>query len=175
MPLRATAIVPDGETLDSVTLGYDERHRRRVLLRTQHGLELLLDLPEARVLAPGHDDIEDLARALKALGPEVVVITGGHREEIVDVFFDGEAFHSLTGERHPDGAAHGSGCTHSSALAAHLALGHSPLEAARHARTIASEAVQHGLRHIGRGAGPVDALNIAVRNLTARQPGATAP
>jgi hydroxymethylpyrimidine/phosphomethylpyrimidine kinase len=133
------------------------------------------NLPEARVLAPGHEDVEDLARALKALGPEVVVITGGHREEIVDVLFDGEAFHSLTGERHPDGAAHGSGCTHSSALAAHLALGHSPLEAARQARTIASEAVQHGLRHIGRGAGPVDALNIAVRNLTARQPGATAP
>jgi hydroxymethylpyrimidine/phosphomethylpyrimidine kinase len=133
------------------------------------------NLPEARVLGGEHDDITDLARALKALGPQVVVITGGHREELVDVLFDGEGFHSLTGERHPDGAAHGSGCTHSSALAAHIALGHSPLEAARHARAIASEAVKHGLRDIGQGAGPVDALNIAVRNLTARQPGATAP
>ena len=133
------------------------------------------NLPEARVLAPGHDAITDLARALKALGPQVVVITGGHREELVDVLFDGEDFHSLSGERHPDGAAHGSGCTHSSSLAAHLALGHSPLEAAHHARAIASEAVKHGLRDIGQGAGPVDALNLAVRNLTARQPGATAP
>ncbi len=131
------------------------------------------NLPEARVLAAGHDGIEALAQALHALGPQTVVITGGHRDELVDVFYDGEQFHSLTGERHPDGAAHGSGCTHSSALAAHLALGHTPLEAARHARVIASEAVRHGLRHIGRGAGPVDVLNIAARNLTSRQPGAT--
>ena len=77
------------------------------------------------------DDVRDLARALHDLGPQAVVITGGHRDEIVDVFFDGHDFHSLTGERYPDGAAHGSGCTHSSALAAHLALGHTPLQAAR--------------------------------------------
>ena len=37
----------------------------------------------------------------------------------------------IPGERHPDGAAHGSGCTHSSALAAFLARGAEPLEAAR--------------------------------------------
>ena len=129
----------------------------------------------ARIEADDRDDVRDLARALHALGPQAVVITGGHRDEIVDVFFDGRDFHSLTGERYPDGAAHGSGCTHSSALAAHLALGHTPLQAAKHARAIASEAVAHGLRHIGRGAGPVDALNISVRGLTARQPGATAP
>ena len=76
------------------------------------------------------DDVEDLARALHALGPDVVVVTGGHREEATDVLFDGDGIHLIAGERHPDGAAHGSGCTHSSALAAHLALGHSPLEAA---------------------------------------------
>jgi hydroxymethylpyrimidine/phosphomethylpyrimidine kinase len=147
------------------------------------------NVPEARVLAGGTgkntgdwarggdagDDIEDLARALRDLGPQAVVITGGHRDEIVDVFFDGHDFHSLTGERFPDGAAHGSGCTHSSALAAHLALGYTPLQAAERARAIASEAVAHGLRHIGRGAGPVDALNISVRGVTARQPGATTP
>ena len=33
----------------------------------------------------------------------------------------------IAGERHPDGAAHGSGCTHSSALAAFLARGETPL------------------------------------------------
>jgi hydroxymethylpyrimidine/phosphomethylpyrimidine kinase len=142
------------------------------------------NVPEARVLAGeaaaapewaqrnGDDDVRDLARALHALGPAAVVITGGHRAEVADTFFDGDDFHSLTGERHPDGAAHGSGCTHSSALAAHLALGFAPLEAARRARAIASEAVRHGLRSIGAGAGPVDALNIAAHG---RQPGATAP
>src|SRR4051812_2569450 len=62
------------------------------------------NLPEARVLAgdalrapawrvrgamDGDDDIADLARALHALGPANVVITGGHRDEVTDVFFDG--------------------------------------------------------------------------------------
>jgi hydroxymethylpyrimidine/phosphomethylpyrimidine kinase len=124
------------------------------------------NLPEARVLANDDEDIEELARALHALGPRNVVITGGHRDEITDVFFDGETITTLPGERHPDGAAHGSGCTHSSALAAHLALGYSPLEAARQAKRIASEAVKHGLRGIGRGAGPVDVLGPAVESLT---------
>src|SRR3954468_8387558 len=121
------------------------------------------NLPEARVLAGDSDDVEDLARALHALGPENVVITGGHRDEVTDVFFDGETITPLPGARHPDGAAHGSGCTHSSALAAHLALGYSPLDAARAARAIASDAVRDGLRGIGAGPGPVDALGIAAR------------
>ena len=47
------------------------------------------NLPEARVLAGDHDDVEELARALHALGPANVVVTGGHREEATDVFFDG--------------------------------------------------------------------------------------
>jgi hydroxymethylpyrimidine/phosphomethylpyrimidine kinase len=101
---------------------------------------------------------EDLARAIHALGPDFVVVTGGHREEATDLFFDGERFAELPGERYPDGASHGSGCTHSSALAANLALGREPLEAAREAKRIAADAVRHGLRGLGKGAGPVDAL-----------------
>jgi hydroxymethylpyrimidine/phosphomethylpyrimidine kinase len=130
------------------------------------------NLPEARVLARGSEgrageaaggDAEDLARALHRLGPANVVVTGGHRDDVVDVFFDGETIERLPGERHPDGAAHGSGCTHSSALAAHLALGFTPLEAARAARAIASEAVRAGLREIGRGPGPVDVFDLTAR------------
>src|SRR3954469_1322967 len=90
------------------------------------------NLPEARVLAGEDDrDAEDLARALHRLGPANVVVTGGHRQEATDVFFDGTAIELIGGERHRDGAAHGSGCTHSSALAAHLALGYPPVDAAR--------------------------------------------
>jgi hydroxymethylpyrimidine/phosphomethylpyrimidine kinase len=119
------------------------------------------NLPEARVLAADpHAGAEALARALHRLGPEVVVVTGGHRDAVTDVYFDGERLERIPGERHPDGAAHGSGCTHSSALAAHLALGVAPLEAAHAAKRIAAEAVRNGLRGIGRGAGPVDVFGL---------------
>jgi hydroxymethylpyrimidine/phosphomethylpyrimidine kinase len=120
------------------------------------------NLPEARVLARAGDDVtpEELARAVHALGPGAVVVTGGHREEAVDVLFDGERVMRFAGPRHPDGAAHGSGCTHSSVLAAHLALGHTLEEAAEAARRIASEAVRDGLRQIGQGPGPVNVLGV---------------
>ena len=104
------------------------------------------------------DDAAALARALHALGPEVVVVTGGHREQAVDVFFDGSQMVELPGERYPGGAAHGSGCTHSSVLAARLAWGDTPLEAARVAKRLASQAVRDGLGGVGAGAGPVNVL-----------------
>ena len=120
------------------------------------------NLAEARVLA-GDETLDglELARALHALGPHCVVITGGHRDAAVDLFFDGERLTELAGERHPDGASHGSGCTHSSTLAARLALGDDPLAAARHARAVAAAAVADGLRDLGAGAGPVDVFGLA--------------
>src|SRR3954451_19446352 len=111
----------------------------------------------------GGSDAEALARALHALGPANVVVTGGHRLQATDVFFDGASIELIPGPRHPDGAAHGSGCTHSSALAAHLALGYSPLEAAKAAKRIASEAVRDGLRNLGAGPGPVDVFDLQAR------------
>ena len=123
------------------------------------------NLPEAHVLGGLGDEAgpEELARAVHALGPRIVVLTGGHREEATDLFFDGDRLVEIPGERYEDGAAHGSGCTHSSALAAHLALGLDPLEAARAAKRIASEAVRDGLRGIGEGAGPVDVFGLEAR------------
>ena len=130
------------------------------------------NVPEARVLAgttgaDGPDEAEALARSLHALGPAVVVVTGGHREEATDVVFDGREITLIPGERFPDGAAHGSGCTHASTLAAQLALGRTPLEAARTARRIAGEAVRDGLRHLGAGPGPVDVLSLTRRGIDA--------
>jgi hydroxymethylpyrimidine/phosphomethylpyrimidine kinase len=128
------------------------------------------NIPEARALTGLKEgEQEDLVRAVFELasreyeGPRAVVVTGGHSEELVDVFFDGEEIFEIHGERHAGGSAHGSGCTHSSALAAFLAHGDPPLEAARKARTVASEAVAAGLREIGNGPGPVDALGIRGR------------
>ncbi|CAA9500454.1 MAG: Hydroxymethylpyrimidine phosphate kinase ThiD [uncultured Solirubrobacteraceae bacterium] len=90
-------------------------------------------------------------------------MTGGHRDEAIDVLFDGAAVLEIPGPRHPDGAAHGSGCTHSSALAAHLAHGWELREAAEAARAVAARAVGHGLRGVGRGPGPVDVLAVTER------------
>jgi hydroxymethylpyrimidine/phosphomethylpyrimidine kinase len=147
----------------------EDELRRRLVPRVT---AVTPNLPEARVLAEApvekrageraregrESELEELARAIHGLGPDFVVVTGGHREEATDLFFDGERFAELPGERHPDGASHGSGCTHSSVLAANLALGREPLEAAREAKRLASEAVRDGLRGLGKGAGPVDAL-----------------
>ncbi len=135
------------------------------------------NLPEAETLAasahqtPGRASqeparrIEWLARAVHALGPANVVITGGHREVTSDLFFDGREAVEIDGPRHRDGAAHGSGCTHSSVLAACLAWGYDPLRAARVAKQMASQAVLRGLRELGAGAGPVDVLDVASRAL----------
>ena len=109
-------------------------------------------------------DVEALARAVHALGPAAVVVTGGHRDEATDVFYDGGRLVDIPGERYEGGAAHGSGCTHSSALAAHLALGFEPLEAARAAKQIAAEAVRDGLVEVGAGAGPVDVFGLKGRH-----------
>jgi len=131
------------------------------------------NLAEAHELTGLPDGVsqEDLARSVRELGHDAVVVTGGHSEEGVDLFFDGTVVVAIPGPRHADGAAHGSGCTHSSALAAGLALGDSPLEAAQRARELAAAAVAAGLGGIGEGAGPVDALE-AARGATA--PSATA-
>jgi hydroxymethylpyrimidine/phosphomethylpyrimidine kinase len=124
------------------------------------------NLPEAGALAAAAgasvagDDAPGLARAIRALGPEVVVVTGGHREQAVDVFFDGDQMVEIPGERYPGGAAHGSGCTHSSVLAARLAWGDTPLEAARAAKLRAAAAVRDGLTGVGAGAGPVNVLGV---------------
>jgi len=123
------------------------------------------NIPEARALTGLGEEANQarLAWALVEMGADAAVVTGGHSEEVVDVFYDGSDVVEIPGERHPDGAAHGSGCTHSSTIAAFLALGHTPLEAAERARAITSEAVRDGLRATGAGAGPVDVLGLARR------------
>jgi len=56
--MRATAVLPEGSwdaagARDTITLDYDRRHRRRILLRTDGGAELLLELKETTHLRDG--------------------------------------------------------------------------------------------------------------------------
>ena len=104
---------------------------------------------------------EQLGSAILALGPDAVVVTGGHSDDGADVLTDARGSLRIEGPRYAAGASHGSGCTHSSALAAFLARGEELAEAARRAKEVAAEAVGNGLRGIGRGAGPVDVFGIA--------------
>jgi hydroxymethylpyrimidine/phosphomethylpyrimidine kinase len=188
---EALAELPDGTPVVVDPVMVAESGARLLQADAQQALvELILprasvltpNLPEARVLVggppreepEGDEDgsgaeretaqVKQLARALLALGPGAVVVTGGHRARIVDLFLDrrdGAQPVEIEGERYPDGAAHGSGCTHSSLLAAQLALGATPLQAARVARALTAEAVRDGLRDVGAGAGPVDVLGLA--------------
>src|SRR5207302_3093432 len=94
------------------------------------------------------------------LGAAAVVVTGGHGDVPGDWLFDGEELVLIETERHDVRATHGSGCTHSATLAAHLARGASLESAARAAARAASDAVAHGLAELGAGEGPVDVLHV---------------
>ena len=118
---------------------------------------------EARELTGLGDDAaqEELARAMRELGVDVAVVTGGHTEGGADVLVDDEPEPlRIEGPLHPAGASHGSGCTHSSVIAAQLARGVGVRDAAIAARRITAEAVERGLRDVGAGAGPVNALGL---------------
>ena len=130
---------------------------------------MLAGAPKRDRELPG--EAEQLARAVLALGPGAVILTGGHRDVAADLLvvgLDAEAL-EIEGERHPGGAAHGSGCTHSAVLAAQLALGRDLPTAARIARARAGAAVADGLRELGGGRGPGgrDRAREAARNLRA--------
>jgi hydroxymethylpyrimidine/phosphomethylpyrimidine kinase len=132
----------------------------RILPRATVATPNLLEARELAGRGPATSP-EELGAAILALGPEAVIVTGGHTDDGADVLVDDSGSLRIEGPRYPDGASHGSGCTHSSALAAFLARGEELPDAARWAREIAAEAVGHGLRDLGAGPGPVDVFGIA--------------
>jgi hydroxymethylpyrimidine/phosphomethylpyrimidine kinase len=123
------------------------------------------NLSEACALAgvPWSETAErrSLAEAIHALGASAVIVTGGHGVEPVDWLFDGTRHMAIPVERYREAATHGSGCTHSAALAALLARGFTLERAAHGAAAVASAAVRHGLAGIGSGNGPVDVFDLA--------------
>jgi hydroxymethylpyrimidine/phosphomethylpyrimidine kinase len=118
------------------------------------------NLPEAQALTgTPTEDRAELAERIAALGAAAVVITGGHGRDPVDHLFDGTAHLPIPVVRHQVAAAHGSGCTHSAALAAGLAAGLPLADAARQAAAVAGDAVAHGLDDLGGGPGPGHVLH----------------
>jgi len=80
---RATRVVPagewSGEPADRVSLDYDDRHRRRVAMHGENGLEFLLDLAKAEALADGD--------ALQLEDGRVVVVQGAP-EDLLEITCD---------------------------------------------------------------------------------------
>lgn len=130
-------------------------------------------LPRATVITPNQaeavallgtdapDDIPSQARALRALGCEAVVITGGdaaliqrHERLSLDWLDTPQAAGWLALPREATPHSHGTGCTFASALAAALALGWVTADAAVLGKMAATHALRHA-RAVGRGVGPV--------------------
>ena len=121
------------------------------------------NLAEASALAEfpvaSRDEMRRAAAAILELGVAAVLVKGGHLEGSVaeDLFADGVREEWIVAGRIDTPHTHGTGCTLSAAIAAHLAMGAQPLEAARAAKAFVTEAIRHALA-IGGGIGPVDQL-----------------
>ena len=116
---------------------------------------LLLGRPIAAV-----SDLSGAAQALLSQGARAVLLKGGHLpgDQVVDVLArPGHVDVVLASSRMASRNTHGTGCTLSSAIAAHLALGE-PLEpAVRAARQYILGAIQAGAGvQVGHGHGPLN-------------------
>lgn len=104
------------------------------------------------------DDVSarEAAYALHELGPQLVVVKGGHRGGVdaVDLVFDGVTFLELSAPRSATAHSHGSGDTFAAATCAALARGADPVTALRAAKRFVSEAIA-GSFALGAGLGPV--------------------
>jgi hydroxymethylpyrimidine/phosphomethylpyrimidine kinase len=103
------------------------------------------------------DDVKEAARRIHRLGSKTVLIKGGHlaAAPATDLLYDGNEFITIPAEFIKTQNTHGTGCTYSAAIAAHLALGKDLIEAIRAAKAYITEAIRHSLS-IGHGQGPAN-------------------
>lgn len=103
------------------------------------------------------EDFQSAAKEICGMGPQAVVIKGGHLEDpdhAIDLFYDGTKFLRLKGARVPTRNTHGSGCTFAAAIAAYLGRGYSTEESVSRSKQYVQGAIQHSLS-LGRGNGPL--------------------
>jgi hydroxymethylpyrimidine/phosphomethylpyrimidine kinase len=97
------------------------------------------------------------ARALHAMGPQWVLVKGGHLANdpvCVDVLYDGTEFTELPAPRVNTPHTHGGGDTMASAITSSLARGASVPDAVAHGKRYVTKAVQHAYP-LGAGVGSV--------------------
>ena len=119
------------------------------------------NLAEAAALAGiPVDSVESMkaaARKMVELGARAVVVTGGHLDKPIDVFFDGTDLETFAGDRIKPDNTHGTGCTFSSAVAANLALGRQLRDAVVLAKAYVVEAIRQAFP-VGPGRVPLNHL-----------------
>ncbi|MGO8788340.1 MAG: bifunctional hydroxymethylpyrimidine kinase/phosphomethylpyrimidine kinase [Terriglobia bacterium] len=119
------------------------------------------NIAEAAVLAEMPvDNLESMkaaARKLVELGARAVVVTGGHLDKAIDVYFDGTTMEAFAGDRIKPDNTHGTGCTFSSAVAANLALGRHLRDAVVLAKAYVVEAIRQAFP-VGPGRLPLNHL-----------------
>ena len=103
------------------------------------------------------DARREAARRILALGPAVVIITGGHfpSSDIIDLMYDGHRFTDFPTQRMPGPSRHGTGCTFAAAVTAQLALGRPLSEAVPLAQQYVAGAIR-AAPALGRGTGPME-------------------
>jgi len=106
------------------------------------------------------DALERAADDLLALGARAVLLKGGHLsgDWVVDLLaLPGGEHHRLESARIVTNNGHGTGCTLSSAIAAHLALGEPLVQAVHSARAYIVVAIEAGAAVVtGHGHGPLN-------------------
>jgi hydroxymethylpyrimidine/phosphomethylpyrimidine kinase len=121
------------------------------------------NLAEAAVLlgekvAGSEADMVRQGAALLKLGPRAVLMKGGHLDgsEAVDFLATAEGVRRYAAPRIASRNLHGTGCTLSSAIAAHVVLGMALPEAVAAAKAFVGEAIERGREvKLGMGDGPL--------------------
>lgn len=113
---------------------------------------------EFRALTNTDDAVEGGRRLIASSGCPYVLVKGGDKAgEANDILVSATDVWELRGERIDTVNTHGTGCTLSSAIAAHIAQGFDVPEAVRRAKNYISEALKCGADvQIGHGHGPVN-------------------
>ncbi|MDP6779306.1 MAG: bifunctional hydroxymethylpyrimidine kinase/phosphomethylpyrimidine kinase [Candidatus Latescibacteria bacterium] len=104
------------------------------------------------------EQAKEAGRRILDAGPGAVLVKGGHLSDsvrAVDVLLAGDTAELFESERFDTPNTHGTGCTYSAAIAAHLARGKDLKDAVRHAKAYITEAIRHSL-DIGQGHGPTN-------------------
>lgn len=117
---------------------------------------------EAEVLSgmeiAGNQDVREACKRIFDFGPRHVLVKGGHATgEAVDWLYDGREMVSLSAERVNTSNTHGTGCTLSAAIAAHLALGLQVRDAVAASKEFITAAIKNAYP-LGHGHGPVNHL-----------------